>query len=263
MKKQDIINQINEKRSLICVGLDTDINKLPQHLPKTIEGMIEFNKNIIASTLPFAVSYKINTAFYEQYGTEGWICMEETLKYIPDNCFKIADAKRGDIGNTSSMYAKAFFETMNFDAITVAPYMGKDSLQPFFEFDNKWVICLGLTSNAGSSDFQLLEFKNKKLYQTVMSKVSEWGNDENLMFVTGATQSSTLKEIRTEFPNHFFLVPGVGAQGGTVSEVCQYAKTDFGGLLINASRSVIYASNGEDYAEKAALEAQKLQSDCF
>lgn len=263
MLRKELINQIESKKSLICVGLDTDISKLPNHLPKDINGMLQFNKTIIESTKDFAVSYKINTAFYEQYGTKGWACMEETLSYIPDNCFKIADAKRGDIGNTSKMYAKAFFETLAFDAITVAPYMGEDSLKPFFEFDNKWVICLGLTSNQGSKDFQTLQFDEKPLYEHVLTKVSEWGTPDNLMFVTGATKAKTLASIREILPNHFFLVPGVGAQGGTVSEVCENAKTSFGGLLINASRSLLYASSGEDFAEKAKEECKRLQLDCF
>ncbi|MDP2176705.1 MAG: orotidine-5'-phosphate decarboxylase [Bacteroidota bacterium] len=262
MTKLELINQINEKRSLLCVGLDTEISKLPAHLPKNIEGIFEFNKNIIKATLPYSVAYKINTAFYEQYGADGWQCMNETLQLIPRNCFTIADAKRGDIGNTSSMYARAFFETMNFDAITVAPYMGKDSLQPFFEFKNKWVICLGLTSNKGSEDFQLLNVNNRPLYEEVMLKTSEWGNHENLMFVTGATKANQLKHLRDLFPEFFFLVPGVGAQGGSVIDVCENAKTSFGGLLINSSRGIIYASNGEDYAEKAKIEAQTIQSAC-
>jgi orotidine-5'-phosphate decarboxylase len=262
MNRLELISQIKEKHSLLCVGLDTDIQKLPKHLPKNIEGILEFNKNIINATLPFAIAYKINTAFYEQYGADGWQCMKDTLQMIPKTCFTIADAKRGDIGNTSSMYARAFFETMNFDAITVAPYMGKDSLQPFFEFKNKWVICLGLTSNKGSEDFQLLEVNNRPLYEEVMLKTSEWGNPENLMFVTGATKAEQLKRLRNLFPEHFFLVPGVGVQGGTVEDVCNNTKTSFGGLLINSSRGIIYASDGEDYANKAKIEAQKLQLDC-
>jgi orotidine-5'-phosphate decarboxylase len=263
MNKNFLIEEIKKKQSLICVGLDSDINKLPKHLPKTIEGIITFNHAIIEATHEYAVSYKINTAFYEQYGAAGWMCMEETLKKIPKNCFTIADAKRGDIGNTSSMYAKAFFETLNFDAITVAPYMGEDSLKPFFEFKDKWVICLGLTSNMGSQDFQMLDIGEKKLYQTVMQKVSQWSSHEQLMFVTGTTKASMLKQIRVEYPEHFFLVPGVGAQGGTVKEVCTNAKTEFGGLLINASRSIIYSSSDEDFAEKAKLETINLQKDCF
>lgn len=263
MNKKELVEQIFAKESLLCVGLDTDINKLPLHFSRDIMGVIEFNKAIIEATKDYAIAYKINTAFYEQYGAEGWVCMEETLRNIPQNCFTIADAKRGDIGNTSSMYAKAFFETLKFDSITVAPYMGEDSLRPFLEFKDKWVICLGITSNEGSKDFQFLEYNKKKLYENVIEKVAKWGNDEQLMFVTGATQSSVLKSIRELVPNYFFLVPGVGAQGGTIKEVCENAVTDFGGLLINASRSVIYASNKEDFKEMAAKEAQKLQLECL
>jgi orotidine-5'-phosphate decarboxylase len=262
MNRAALIQEIERKQSLLCVGLDTDMDKLPAGIDKSIEGMIRFNKAIIEATAPYAVSYKVNTAFYEQYGQEGWACLEETLKLIPDNCLSIADAKRGDIGNTSSMYARAFFKRLNFDAITVAPYMGEDSLKPFFEFEDKWVICLGLTSNAGSKDFQILNYNGKHLYETVMQTVSQWGNPNNLMFVTGATKASDLKAIREQLPEHFFLVPGVGAQGGTVKDVCDNAMTEFGGLLINASRSILYASNGEDFAEKAKEEALKLQQEC-
>lgn len=247
---------------MLCVGLDTDMDKLPQGIEKSIAGMLEFNKAIIRVTAPYAVAYKINTAFYEQYGSEGWKCMEETLAAIPEDCFTIADAKRGDIGNTSSMYAKAFFKRLNFDSVTVAPYMGEDSLSPFFEFEGKWVICLGLTSNKGSKDFQALQTGDLKLYEAVMQTVAGWGNPSNLMFVTGATKAADLGALRRKFPEHFFLVPGVGAQGGTVREVCAYAKTAFGGLLINASRSILYASQGTDYPEKAEAEARSLQQQC-
>lgn len=262
MNREALIAQIKTKKSLLCVGLDTDIDKLPVGIERSIKGMLEFNRSIIEVTAPYAVAYKINTAFYEQYGAEGWQCMADTLKSIPQDCFTIADAKRGDIGNTSSMYAKAFFKNMNFDAITVAPYMGEDSLSPFFQFEGKWVICLGLTSNNGSKDFQVLDCNGKSLYLTVMEKVSHWGNDGNLMFVTGATKASDLKELREKFPKHFFLVPGVGAQGGTVEDVCANALTDFGGLLINASRSILYAGGTENFAELAQLEAQRLQQAC-
>ncbi len=259
MNREELIAQIKHKKSVLCVGLDTDIEKLPLGVEKTVNGILVFNKTIINATNKYAVAYKINTAFYEQYGAEGWHCMAETLKAIPQNCFTIADAKRGDIGNTSSMYAKAFFENMSFDSITVAPYMGEDSLKPFFEFKNKWVICLALTSNAGSKDFQILETNGQFLYENVMQKVSNWGTPENLMFVTGATKANDLKQIREKYPQHFLLVPGVGAQGGTVKDVCDNAITDFGGILINASRSILYASNKENYAEEADLEAKKLQ----
>lgn len=262
MKREELIAQIKAKESMLCVGLDTDMDKLPEGVEHSMKGMVEFNRNIIEATHKYAVAYKINTAFYEQYGSEGWQCMEETLNLIPKECFTIADAKRGDIGNTSSMYARAFFKRLNFDSITVAPYMGEDSLSPFFAFEDKWVICLGLTSNAGSKDFQVLESEGQKIYQHVMHKVSQWGNPGNLMFVTGATKASDLKQLRESFPQHFFLVPGVGAQGGTVHDVCVAAMSNFGGLLINASRSILYASSGTDYIEKAEAEAKSLQMQC-
>ena len=262
MNREELIAQIKAKKSMLCVGLDTDMNKLPEGVERSMKGMVEFNRAIIQATHKFAVAYKINTAFYEQYGSEGWQCMEDTLNLIPKDCFTIADAKRGDIGNTSSMYARAFFKRLNFDSITVAPYMGEDSLSPFFAFEDKWVICLGLTSNAGSKDFQILEADGQKIYQHVMHKVSQWGNPGNLMFVTGATKASDLKQLRESFPQHFFLVPGVGAQGGTVHDVCLAAMSDFGGLLINASRSILYASSGADYIEKAEAEAKSLQMQC-
>ena len=262
MNREELIAQIKAKESMLCVGLDTDMNKLPEGVERSMKGMVEFNRNIIEATNKYAVAYKINTAFYEQYGSEGWQCMEETLNLIPENCFTIADAKRGDIGNTSSMYARAFFKRLNFDSITVAPYMGEDSLSPFFAFEDKWVICLGLTSNAGSKDFQVLESEGQKIYQHVMHKVSQWGNPGNLMFVTGATKASDLNQLRESFPQHFFLVPGVGAQGGTVHDVCVAAMSDFGGLLINASRSILYASSGADYIDKAEAEAKSLQMQC-
>ena len=262
MNREELIAQIKAKESMLCVGLDTDMNKLPEGVERSMKGMVEFNRNIIEATNKYAVAYKINTAFYEQYGSEGWQCMEETLNLIPKDCFTIADAKRGDIGNTSSMYARAFFKRLNFDSITVAPYMGEDSLSPFFAFEDKWVICLGLTSNAGSKDFQVLESEGQKIYQHVMHKVSQWGNPGNLMFVTGATKASDLKQLRESFPQHFFLVPGVGAQGGTVHDVCVAAMSDFGGLLINASRSILYASSGADYIDKAEAEAKSLQMQC-
>jgi len=262
MNREELIAQIKAKESMLCVGLDTDMDKLPEGVEHSMKGMVEFNRNIIEATHKYAVAYKINTAFYEQYGSEGWQCMEETLNLIPKECFTIADAKRGDIGNTSSMYARAFFERLNFDSITVAPYMGEDSLSPFFAFEGKWVICLGLTSNAGSKDFQVLESEGQKIYQHVMHKVSQWGNPGNLMFVTGATKASDLKQLRESFPEHFFLVPGVGTQGGTVHDVCEAAISNFGGLLINASRSILYASSGADYIEKAEAEAKSLQMQC-
>lgn len=262
MNREELIAQIKAKKSMLCVGLDTDMDKLPEGVERSMNGMLEFNKNIIQATHAYAVAYKINTAFYEQYGSEGWQCMEETLNLIPKDCFTIADAKRGDIGNTSSMYARAFFKRLNFDSITVAPYMGEDSLSPFFEFEGKWVICLALTSNGGSKDFQILESEGQMVYQHVMKKVSAWGNPSNLMFVTGATKASDLAQLRIDFPEHFFLVPGVGAQGGNVHDVCKAAMSSFGGLLINASRSILYASSSKDYLEKAELEAKSLQMQC-
>ncbi len=262
MTKAELIHQIKSKKSVLCVGLDTDINKLPNGIEKTLDGALEFNKQIIEATKEYAVSYKINTAFYEQYGSKGWDLMEATLDSIPKNCFSIADAKRGDIGNTSKMYAKAFFETMNFDSITVAPYMGEDSIKPFLEYENKWVICLALTSNQGSIDFQNLELNNhKKLYHEVLAKASSWGNENNMMFVTGATKAESLNEIRNIIPNYFLLVPGVGAQGGTVKDVCDNGFNSEAGLLINASRSILYASKDEDFALKAAIEAKSLQTE--
>lgn len=262
MDRSELIRQIQLKQSFLCVGLDTDMAKLPEGVEKSTKGILEFNKVIIERTAPYAIAYKVNTAFYEQYGAEGWKCMKETLALIPSDCLSIADAKRGDIGNTSTMYARAFFEALSFDAITVAPYMGEDSLRPFLEFRDKWVICLGLTSNAGSKDFQVLESGGGKLYEHVIKKVSSWGTPSNLMFVTGATKASDLESIRKIAPEHFFLVPGVGAQGGTIEEVCKYAMTDFGGLVINASRSILYASPGRDFAEKAEAEARFLQQEC-
>lgn len=259
MKKSEIVKQIIDKQSYLCVGLDTEIEKLPKHLEKNGSGLLTFNREIIASTEKHAISYKINTAFYEQYGAEGWTWMDETLNYLPINCFKIADAKRGDIGNTSKMYAKTFFETMNFDAITVAPYMGEDSLRPFLEFKDKTIICLALTSNPGHSDFQTLPVGELKLYEKVINTVSKWGNSDQLMFVVGATRANLVGEIRKLVPDHFLLVPGVGAQGGSLSDITHAAANNEVGLLINSSRGIIYASSEEDFATKAENEAQKLQ----
>ena len=258
MNKQEIISQINAKKSYLCTGLDTQIEKLPVSLSRDGKGLLNFNKEIIQATSAYSVAYKVNTAFYEQYGREGWEWMEETLSYLPQNTFNIADAKRGDIGNTSSMYAKAFFETMNFDAITVAPYMGEDSLRPFLEFKDKYVICLALTSNAGHADFQLQQTGELKLYERVINTVCKWGNPDNLMFVVGATRANLVGEIRTMVPDHFLLVPGVGAQGGSLSDITKAAANKEVGLLVNSSRGIIYASNEEDYAEKAGTEAKKL-----
>ena len=240
------------------MGLDTDITKLPLGISKDTEGILQFNKEIINATKDFAVSYKINTAFYEQLGSKGWNIIEKTREMIPSNTLSIADAKRGDIGNTSAMYAKAFFETMDFDALTVAPYMGYDSVEPFLKFNNKITIVLGLTSNKGSADFQTNPIYNPPLYKTVLERISQWGTPENLMFVIGATKAEALVEIRKIVPDHFLLIPGVGAQGGNANEVCRNGKNNLGGLLINSSRGIIYASSGRDFAEAARAEAKKL-----
>ena len=240
------------------MGLDTDITKLPEGISKDTEGILQFNKEIINATKDFAVSYKINTAFYEQLGSRGWNIIEKTREMIPSNTLSIADAKRGDIGNTSTMYAKAFFETMDFDALTVAPYMGYDSVEPFLKFNNKITIVLGLTSNKGSADFQTNPICDPPLYKTVLERISKWGTPENLMFVIGATKAEALVEIRQIVPDHFLLIPGVGAQGGSAREVCKNGKNALGGLLINSSRGIIYASSGRDFAEAARAEAQKL-----
>jgi orotidine-5'-phosphate decarboxylase len=268
MTRKQLIEQIQLKRSYLCVGLDTDISKIPDHLKSHADAVFEFNKQIIDATQDLCVAYKINTAFYEAMGLKGWEAMEKTVNYIPKDQFIIADAKRGDIGNTSAQYAKAFFETMNFDAITVAPYMGEDSVKPFLEFENKWAIVLGLTSNTGSKDFEQLRLVcentnqgSEFLYETVLKKVSSWGTDENLMFVIGATKASDLENIRKIIPNHFLLVPGVGFQGGSLEEVSKYGMNSDCGLLVNASRAIIYASEKEDFAIEARAIAQQYQSE--
>jgi orotidine-5'-phosphate decarboxylase len=261
MNRQTLIQQIRTKKSYLCVGLDSDITKIPQHLLQHEDPVFEFNKSIIDTTKDLCVSYKINTAFYEANGLKGWQSMEKTLNYIPKDIFTIADAKRGDIGNTSTQYAKAFFNAMHFDSITVAPYMGKDSVKPFLDFENKWTIVLGLTSNEGAFDFQYLKNENQELFKHVIQKVASWGTDENLMFVIGATKTAQLKEVREIIPNHFLLVPGVGAQGGSLEEVSKIGMNADVGLLVNVSRQIIFASNGEDFAEKARTEAMKLQAE--
>lgn len=258
MNRTTLEAQIKLKKSVLTVGLDTDIHLLPSHFPKTKNGMINFNKAIIEATADLAVSYKINTAFYEVLGKDGWEIMEKTLNFIPNNCFTIADAKRGDIGNTSTMYAKAFFENLNFDAVTVAPYMGRDSVEPFLAFENKITIVLGLTSNVGSLDFQLANIE-KPLYKEVIKTVSSWGNENQLMFVVGATNAEKMKEIRYLVPRHFLLVPGVGAQGGDLKEVLENGLIpNSGGLLINSSRGIIYASKEKDFDVKARESAKQL-----
>ena len=261
MNRQTLIQQIRTKKSYLCVGLDSDITKIPRHLLQHEDPVFEFNKAIIDATQDVCVSYKINTAFYEANGLQGWQSMEKTLNYIPKDIFTIADAKRGDIGNTSTQYAKAFFNAMHFDSITVAPYMGKDSVKPFLDFENKWTIVLGLTSNEGAYDFQYLKNENQELFKHVIQKVASWGTDENLMFVIGATKTAQLKEVRELIPHHFLLVPGVGTQGGSLEEVSKIGMNADVGLLVNASRQIIFASNGEDFAEKARVEAMKLQAE--
>lgn len=262
MTKNKLVEQILAKQSYLCVGLDTDIEKLPAHLPKTKEGVIAFNKAIIDATAAYCVSYKINTAFYESQGVKGWEAMEATLAHIPSTHFTIADAKRGDIGNTSAQYAKTFFEVLPFDAITVAPYMGKDSIDPFLAYTDKCTIVLGLTSNEGSKNFEQQKLVNGQfLYESVLEQVASWGTPEQLMFVVGATKAPDFTEIRKIVPNHFLLVPGVGAQGGSLSEVTKYGKNNEVGLLVNASRAIIFASNGSDFAEKATIVAAEYANE--
>ena len=265
MKKSQLIQQIRDKETFLCVGLDPDIKKIPQHLLKEEDPIFTFNKAIIDATAPYCVSYKPNLAFYEAYGLEGMVSFKRTISYLKENYpdhFIIADAKRGDIGNTSKMYAQTFFEEYNVDALTVAPYMGADSVTPFLEYDGKWVILLALTSNKGSHDFQLTtDINGERLFEKVLKTSQQWGNDENMMYVVGATQGSMFEDIRKVVPNHFLLVPGVGAQGGSLQEVCKYGMTKDCGLLVNSSRGIIYASNGEDFAEAAAMAAKKLQEE--
>ena len=263
MNRKQLIDEIKKKNSYLCIGLDTDLSKIPHHLLKEADPVFEFNKQIIDATQEHCVAYKPNVAFYEALGPKGWESLQKTVEYIPDNIFTIADAKRGDIGNTSSMYAKAFFEQMQFDSITVAPYMGEDSVKPFLAFKNKWVIVLALTSNPGSADFQLLESKTsgKKLYEEVIFRSQTWGTPDNLMYVTGATQAPKIKDIRKLAPEHFFLVPGIGAQGGDLTEVSKAGMNKDCGLLVNSSRAIIYASSGMDFAKAAGNEARKVQQE--
>lgn len=262
MNKQELINQIKLKKSFLCIGLDTDIQKIPEHLLKFDDPVFEFNKQIIDSTKDLCVAYKLNTAFYESNGINGWKSLMKTIEYIPKNIFSIADAKRGDIGNTSKMYAKTFFETMDFDSITVNPYMGSDSVEPFLDFNNKWVILLALTSNKGSEDFQNFSNQsNVKLYQQVIEKSMNWSDDSRIMYVVGATKSDSLKEIRKIIPDHFLLIPGVGAQGGSLDDVVKFGMNKDCGLLINSSRSIIYAGQRENFAENAREAALKIKSE--
>lgn len=261
MTKHELINQIKQKRSFLCIGLDTDINKIPQHLLDYSDPIFEFNKQIIDATKDLCVAYKPNTAFYETMGSKGWEALQKTIDYIPEDIFTIADAKRGDIGNTSKMYARAFFKNMNFDSVTVAPYMGEDSVKPFLEFDNKWVILLALTSNKGADDFQFFEDGKTRLFEKVLEKSKEWGNSGNLMYVVGATRPQMFTEIRKIATDNFLLVPGVGAQGGELSEVCKYGMIKDCGLLVNSSRGIIYAGSGENFAAEARSSALKIQKE--
>jgi orotidine-5'-phosphate decarboxylase len=261
MNREYLINQVKKKKTFLCVGLDTDIQKIPAHLKALPDAVFQFNQQIIDATKDWCVAYKINTAFYEALGAKGWEALEKTVRYIPETHFTIADAKRGDIGNTSDQYAKAFFETIPFDAVTVAPYMGSDSVKPFLNYKNKWTIVLGLTSNKGSEDFQQQKIGEQFLYEEVIRKTSEWGTDENLMFVVGATKAADLSLIRKIIPSHFLLIPGVGAQGGSLSEVCKYGLNDDCGLLINASRAIIYAGHDENFASEAQKMAQQYQAE--
>lgn len=262
MTRYELIFQIKKKHSFLCVGLDTDIKKIPPHLLELEDPIFEFNKQIIDATKDFCVAYKPNIAFYESMGVSGWKSLQKTLDYIPNEIFTIADAKRGDIGNTSNMYARAFFENMSFDSVTVAPYMGSDSVTPFLEFEDKWAIVLALTSNKGGLDFQKLEDVNgKQLFNQVLETSKQWGSDENMMYVVGATRAEELLEIRAIVPNHFLLVPGVGAQGGNLKDVAKYGLNSDCGLLVNSSRGIIYAGNDIDFAQKAKVEAKKLQQE--
>ncbi len=263
MTRKELLENIKRKQSFLCVGLDTDIKKIPQHLLTEEDPIFAFNKAIIDATAPYCIAYKPNLAFYESMGVKGWIAFEKTVQYIkeqyPDQ-FIIADAKRGDIGNTSAMYARTFFEEQNLDSVTVAPYMGEDSVTPFLGYEGKWVILLALTSNKGSHDFQLMEdTAGEKLFQKVLRKSQEWGNEDNMMYVVGATQGKAFEEIRQIVPNHFLLVPGIGAQGGSLEDVCRYGMNKDCGLIVNNSRAIIYADNTEKFAETAAQKAQEMQ----
>jgi orotidine-5'-phosphate decarboxylase len=259
MTRTELIHQIRSKKSFLCIGLDTDLEKIPPHLLKEEDPIFSFNKAIIDATHDLAVAYKPNIAFYERLGPKGWLSLEKTLDYIPKELFTIADAKRGDIGNTSSYYAKAFFEAMDFDSITIAPYMGSDSVEPFLQFEGKWAILLALTSNKGALDFQMIENENGKLYEQVIKKSSEWGSPEKLMFVVGATRGDQLRAARKAAPNNFFLIPGVGAQGGSLKDVCDYALNQDIGVLVNSSRAILYTDKTASFANSARSAAMELQ----
>ena len=264
MTTQELVAQIKKKKSFLCIGLDVDLNKIPTHLLDEEDPIFAFNKAIIDATHQLCVAYKPNIAFYEAYGLKGWLSLEKTINYLNKSypeIFTIADAKRGDIGNTSTMYAKAFFEDLKFDSVTIAPYMGKDSVEPFLAFKNKHTIMLALTSNKGAFDFQTKKIEDKELYKHVLETSKTWENSENLMYVVGATKAEYFKEIRKIVPNSFLLVPGVGAQGGSLQDVCKYGLSSTIGLLVNSSRGIIYASKEKDFAEKAALKALELQKE--
>ncbi|MEZ5023071.1 MAG: orotidine-5'-phosphate decarboxylase [Chitinophagales bacterium] len=262
MKRSSLVDQIKKKKSFLCVGLDVDLDKIPPHLLQEKNPLLAFNKEIIAATKDLCVAYKPNIAFYEAYGQMGWEALEATMELIPEEIFTIADAKRGDIGNTAERYAEAFFKKMNFDSITLNPYMGKDCVAPFLEYEDKWAIVLGLTSNKGSEDFQMMEDSNgEALYERVIRIAASWGNPSNTMFVVGATKTDYIERIRKISPKHFYLVPGVGAQGGNLNDVCQYGKNSDIGLLINSTRGIIYQSKGKDFAEKARAAAIELQQE--
>lgn len=266
MNRQQLFDLIMKKKSFLCVGLDTDLERIPKHLLEASDPIFEFNKQIIDATHDLAVAYKPNLAFYESLGSKGWRSLEKTIKYLNtygDQIFTIADAKRGDIGNTSKKYAEAFFSDLNFDSITIAPYMGEDSVSPFLNYPDKWAIVLALTSNQGAFDFQYMEsvYEKTRLFESILKKVRQWGSEDNLMFVVGATKAEMLKPIRNIVPNHFLLVPGVGAQGGSLYEVAENGLNDHVGLLVNSSRGIIYASQGKDFAIKAREEAIKLQKE--
>ncbi len=265
MNKQQLVSNIKAKKSFLCVGLDTDLKKIPAHLLGEEDPLFAFNKAIIDATAPYCVAYKPNLAFYECFGLKGWVAFEKTVRYIKENYpdqFIIADAKRGDIGNTSAMYARSFFEEMDIDSLTVAPYMGEDSVTPFLQYPGKWVILLALTSNKGSHDFQLMEdIQGERLFERVLRTSQQWATDEQMMYVVGATQGRLFEDIRKVVPTHFLLVPGVGAQGGSLEEVCKYGMTDECGLLVNSSRGIIYADTTERFAEVAAEKAAELQQE--
>jgi len=262
MNRQQLIKQIREKKSFLCIGLDSDIKKIPKHLLEYDDPIYEFNKQIIDSTNKLCIAYKPNIAFYECMGSSGWDSLKKTVDYIPDDIFVIADAKRGDIGNTSSMYASAFFENMNFDSVTINPYMGSDSVIPFLKFKEKWAIVLALTSNDGASDFQnITDLDSKSVYQRVIETSKKWGDENNMMYVVGATKAEKLSDIRKLIPNHFLLVPGVGAQGGDLASVAKYGLNSDCGLIVNSSRGIIYAGNGRDFADKSKEVAMNIQNE--